>query len=111
MGSFSEVLQNNIVLVQLQICEVVIELEEMKALMGALVPNASSKSKPNTSLHLDYVTCTTRGLQQEWMEHLTTMLGSNTTLTCWDAFQLGMLMEDNQDSAKHVQFIIDKYIF
>ncbi|KAG0593016.1 hypothetical protein KC19_1G298500 [Ceratodon purpureus] len=106
IGRIGEALRTNSVLEELNIDGYYtrVGVEEMEALVGALVPDAASGLQPNTHLHtLSFGQVALEG--REGMEQLVTLLRSNTSLLHLDLFYLSTLRRGSENVVEYAEML------
>ncbi|KAG0591028.1 hypothetical protein KC19_1G143600 [Ceratodon purpureus] len=105
IGRIGEALRTNTVLEELGLDgNTGVGVEEMEALVGALVPDAASGLQPNTHLHtLSFMFGALEG--REGMEQLATLLRSNTSLLHLDLSYLTILERNSENVFENVEML------
>lgn len=107
VGMIGEALSGNIGLETLTIEDTEIGVQEIEKLVGALILDDTSRRQPNTSLlHLSFVNCSVKPREEcEWMQHLATLLQSNTSILSLDLTGLTILKSNCQRAGEYVKIL------
>ncbi|KAG0562159.1 hypothetical protein KC19_9G122400 [Ceratodon purpureus] len=107
-----EALRTNTVLENLKFSGTTrLKLEEMKALVRALVPDAATGLQPNTHLHTLRFYNDALSLGKEVMEQLATLLRSNTTLLHLDLSRLSILGRGSENVVEYAEMLFNALRF